>query len=141
MSAGPEQPAAATAPRAGRARFVIPIVGMVVIEWLLVTPRLPLALPGQSDKLAHGAAFAALAAAWWWALTPRRSPLSAALLAVGIAAFWGGLGEIQQRFVPGRTAAIDDFLADVGGAALAVTPLCLWVRRRRPPVAPGPASG
>ncbi len=132
MTAADHRSTATTAPRRGWIRYAPAVVLMVVIEWLLVTPRLPVPLPGASGTWAHAAAFAVLASAWWWAFRGTLKPLPAALLAVAIAGFWGGMGEIQQRYVPGRTCDFADFAADVGGALLAVTPLALWARRRGP---------
>ncbi len=132
MTAADHRSTATTAPRRGWIRYAPAVVLMVVIEWLLVTPRLPVPLPGKSGTLAHTLAFAVLAAAWWVALRGALKPLPAALLAVAIAGFWGGIGEMQQRYVPGRTSDFADFAADVAGALLAVTPLALWARRRGP---------
>lgn len=36
--------------------------------------------------------------------------------AVSLAAVWGALDEVHQRFTPGRSSDIKDFVADVAGA-------------------------
>jgi len=118
--------------RGPRWRFAAPVAGMLVLEWLLVRP-LPMRLAGGDDKLAHAAAFGVLAALWWWALGgwsgSWRRPFGAAVLAAG----WGLAGEVQQLFVPGRSAELLDFVADLVGAAVAVLAAELWrrVRTRR----------
>lgn len=65
------------------------------------------------DKLAHFAAFAALAAAARFA-----SPQSFWIL-VGVALF-GASDELHQSFTPGRDASGWDLLADVVGAVFAL---------------------
>ncbi|MGE3175665.1 MAG: VanZ family protein [Planctomycetota bacterium] len=39
----------------------------------------------------------------------------------GVAVAYGGVDEIHQRFVPGRTSSVADLLADAAGAALALS--------------------
>lgn len=82
------------------------------------------ALPGGvSDKVAHFAAYTVLSALAFrgfagggWAGVHVRSALSA----FGLAAGYGLLDEVHQRFVPGRFAAVDDWIADALGATAAV---------------------
>jgi VanZ family protein len=80
-------------------------------------------LPGDlSDKVGHFCAYAVLAAfvlrgiarARWIGVTG-----AAAFGAWAIAAAYGATDEFHQRFVPGRTAALDDWAADALGAATA----------------------
>lgn len=76
-----------------------------------------------SDKTGHFSgygllgAFAvrALSGASWAGVTP-----GVAVRAVAWCAFYGMTDEWHQRFVPGRTAAVDDWVADVLGAGAAV---------------------
>lgn len=99
----------------------------------------PVPLPGQCvDKLVHAAVFAVLgglAALAWRAegVGPRR----AALLASALAALWGVLDEVHQRWTPGRAMDLADMLADglgaVAGAIVtsgrpAELALALWPR-------------
>jgi VanZ family protein len=51
------------------------------------------------------------------------------LLAALIAALIAGADEIHQIWLPGRTAALDDWFADVAGIVLALTGL-RWLWRR-----------
>lgn len=95
-------------------------------------------LPGGiSDKTGHLAGYSVLAAfvlratagARWSGVTGR-SALSAWLICVG----YGATDEWHQGFVPGRTVALDDWVADAAGAAMAILSLCLVsgaLRRRR----------
>ncbi len=95
------------------------------------------ALPGDvSDKTAHFWAYfalgaltlRALAAASWNAVTTR-----AAAAAWAIAVAFGASDEWHQWFVPGRTMALDDWVADAAGAAVAVSVgwlVARFVRRR-----------
>ena len=56
-----------------------------------------------------------------------------AILAFGLATFYGATDEFHQWFVPGRTSALDDLAADALGAAAAAGLLLAWaiIRRRR----------
>jgi len=98
--------------------FMTAIVGASSIQDLQT-------LPGDvSDKTAHFWAYfvlgaltlRALAAASWNAVTPR-----VAVSAWAIAAAFGATDEWHQSFVPGRTMALDDWVADAIGAAVAVS--------------------
>lgn len=114
--------------RDARWRYGVPVGLMVAMTFVSSGPQ-PVALPGQSDKLAHAAAFAVLAASWVFALLPRRRPSwRLGLLAVGLATAWGALDELHQSFVPERTASIGDVIADGAGAALGATLAVLAAR-------------
>lgn len=79
------------------------------------------------DKVAHFAAFAVLAALVWLGDGGRRP-----LLVLVVAVVLGGLDELRQISLPGRTAAWGDFLTDALGALAAVAAL-----RRAASVGPG----
>jgi len=96
---------------------------MVAIFGMSSIPNLA-TLPGDlSDKVGHFCAYLVLAAfvlrglarARWDGITG-----GVALRAWAIAAAYGATDEFHQRFVPGRTAALDDWAADALGAAAAV---------------------
>jgi len=89
-------------------------------------------LPGDvSDKTGHFAAYGALGAlvlrgtsGGRWAGVTLRSGVTAWM----ICTLYGASDEFHQSFVPGRTMALDDWVADTTGAAVAI--LCLmWVAR------------
>jgi hypothetical protein len=70
------------------------------------------------DKVVHASLFA------FWAWTLLRSPVRASRhafgLVVGLAALYGGVLELVQLRIPGRSGDVFDLLADVGGAAIVV---------------------
>lgn len=92
---------------------------------------LPLAFP-HADKLLHAGAFGVLAFLVAWGLRracpawPLVRPLLIALL---VTVLYGGLDELHQHFVPGRTSDPFDLLADGTGGLAAV--LLVGVRTAR----------
>ena len=86
------------------------------------------------DKVAHFAAYAALGALLWWAAAPLGARTAAAV-AVALGGLYGASDEVHQRFVPGRSADIRDWAADLAGVAAAVAIAWALSRRRsrRPP--------
>jgi VanZ family protein len=92
---------------------------------------LPIApLPEQvSDKTGHFVAYAGLALLCVRAVgggLPRRVVLRVAALALAIAAAYGAFDELHQWFVPGRSADILDWCADVSGALIGIGVCWLW---------------
>jgi VanZ family protein len=87
---------------------------MALIFWLSSRPGNQVGIPEPWDKLVHATAFGVLA--WlWYPLT--KSPL----WAWGIAALYGLSDEIHQGLVPGRARDIQDWIADMVGALIAIT--------------------
>jgi VanZ family protein len=95
-------------------------------------------LPGDvSDKAGHFAAYALLgtlalratARGRWAGVTAR-----AAMAAWAVCLAYGASDELHQRLVPGRTMALDDWVADAAGSITAIGLLSLVAafRRRRP---------
>ena len=94
-----------------------------------LVPPLP-----QSDKLAHAAVYAVLAALLFralWADETRPVAKGALLLAVVLASAYGAADELHQNFVPSRSCDVFDWLADTGGAAAAAL-VWPWLTRRFP---------
>jgi VanZ family protein len=99
--------------------------GAAMVAIFLVSGVPDLAAPpgGMSDKTGHflaygllgGLCLRAVSAAEWEHVTPGR-----AAAAWGLAAAYGLSDEIHQSFVPGRTPAFDDWMADASGAALVI---------------------
>ncbi len=91
------------------------------------TPRPPVPAPETSDWVLHGFAFAVLgvflrlAAACTW-------PANALSATMAIGAGLGGIDELGQIPVPGRSAAVTDLAADVVGLALGAV-LAGWTIR------------
>jgi VanZ family protein len=92
---------------------------------------------GLSDKTVHFLAYGLLGTCLLWALADARLvgvTGRRAFQAWAGSAVYGATDEWHQAFVPGRTVALDDWLADGAGAAVAVVlmlALCAWGRRGR----------
>ena len=92
------------------------------------------ALPGDvSDKTAHFAAYFVLSifvlygrASGRWAGVS----VSSAVWAVAFTTVYGASDEFHQRFVPGRSPAWDDLVADFAGAAVGALMALGWHRVR-----------
>jgi VanZ family protein len=87
-------------------------------------------LPEQvSDKTGHLVAYAGLALLCVRAVgggLPSRVVPRVAALALAIAAAYGIFDELHQWFVPGRSADILDWFADVSGALIGIGVCWLW---------------
>jgi len=99
------------------------------------------ALPGGiSDHTGHFVGYALLGALMLRAIASARwarVTLGAAVVAVLLTAAYGATDEWRQGFVPGRSPALDDWIADLAGAVIGVG-LVLAIaalRRRRARVA------
>jgi VanZ family protein len=75
------------------------------------------------DKVAHGVTFSAIAILFWFSANGRR-PVLVALVVIAI----GGLDELHQIILPGRSADWADFLVDFLAAAGAIGLLSLLIR-------------
>ena len=98
---------------------------------LLVGGAQPFAVglvPAPWDKLAHMAVYAVLACAIGFA--SRRHGPSAMLIGFVGALLVGGLDEFSQMHLPGRTAEVDDLVADAVGAALGTVVLAVRIQVR-----------
>lgn len=112
-----------------------PVAMMAAIFFVSSLPTVPHAPGDPSNFLGHFGAYAALstlvvrafARGRWAGVTP-----GAAVRAWLVSAAYGVTDEVHQRYVPGRYASIDDWIADAIGAAAAAAVLLL-VARRRPP--------
>lgn len=104
-----------------------PQAGALLSDWLSYWPRWMLAVLAvlPPDKIVHGGIYAILAALWMGALAGRR----ALLVPWTIATAFGGMDELHQGFVPGRSRDGWDLLADATGAALACGVFWWWRRR------------
>jgi VanZ family protein len=95
------------------------------------------ALPTHvTDKMVHAAIYGVLGAACLRALAGGRwSGVSLAVAAGSVlaATAYGATDEFHQWFVPGRSADVQDLLADLMGSASAATVILAvgWLRRRR----------
>jgi VanZ family protein len=85
-------------------------LSLCVISWLALSPGSP-AMPGQTDKLAHLAAFAALALLTDQAFP--RHPFAGAKVLPLLA--YGAALELIQSTLPYRFGSVADFAADAIG--------------------------
>lgn len=113
-------------PRAWRIALLLLVIG---VGGLAVVPVPPPDLTTGWDKLNHAAAFSALSFVARLGFRAVRS----ATLRVGVALLaYGGLIEIVQFFVPGRSCEWSDLLGDALGIAIgSVAALWLLARARR----------
>jgi VanZ family protein len=106
-------------------------IGIFVESSISHVPAFP---SGFTDKDGHALLYAGLAAlvlraaagARWDGVTTR-----AMLVALLFASFYGVTDEFHQRFVPGRTCDVYDWVADTIGATVAVTGAWLVARFAR----------
>ena len=102
------------------------IAYMAVIFWESSMPSAP--LPSHvSDKLAHAIGYALLAVLVARAMAggfPRPLSTAAGVTSIVLATLYGASDELHQRFVPGRSADVNDIVADATGAVLAV--IAVW---------------
>jgi VanZ family protein len=83
-------------------------------------------IPGGADKPWHALGYLGLAVVVVRALAgglPRRISPRIVIVSVGVVVLYGASDELHQMFVPGRTAAFDDLLADTIGALVGAS-LC-----------------
>lgn len=123
---------------ASPARWLLALAWTGWITLILVQseaqPVVDLGIPPGSDTLerelfftsAHLAAFAVLAALWWWALAAHLPGRRALVIAVVVAVGTGLATEWLQTFTPDRHFQLSDLIADVAGALLAA-----WRIKRR----------
>jgi VanZ family protein len=107
-----------------------------LIFYLSSIPSLPTPPGPFSDKHFHFASYALFAALLVRAFASariRNVTGRIAIIAILLATFYGMTDEFHQRFVPGRTAALDDLAADALGAVTAAGLLLAWaiIRRQR----------
>lgn len=110
------------------------VAAMIAIFIVSGTPNLAELPGGLSDKVWHSLTYGGLgllairatAGARWTGVTA-----VACMAAWLVCAAYGASDEVHQRFVEGRTADPLDWMADVSGAAAAISLVFLVARRRR----------
>ena len=70
---------------------------------------------GQMDKVAHFGTFGLIAALLWLSIQRVH-----ALLVIAIVSAIGAADEFHQRFLPGRSASLEDLAADIFAATVIV---------------------
>lgn len=93
------------------------------------------------DKLLHISAFFVLGIALLFALSPYKMPnIYRILIVISFGAIWGLLDEVHQSFVPNRTAALDDWIADVIGVIFSLLFLRFFVTKPQSNELPTPQN-
>ncbi len=108
-----------------------PVVWACIILVGTSLPKLPGPQVGGFDKLLHGIAYGVLG------LLVLRGFISGRGWTTGRAALWtwllggtfGALDEVHQAFIPGRSATVGDFVADLSGLIIAAA--AIWIVRAR----------
>ncbi len=101
-------------------------VVLLVLYWaaLFVATHVPMSIIDMGhnrDKVAHFSAYAGLTFLLAWVLCYRRRlTLRDWIALLGVAAIYGAVDELFQSWVPGRSADLWDWLADVGGAVFGI---------------------
>jgi VanZ family protein/UDP-2,3-diacylglucosamine pyrophosphatase LpxH len=108
-----------------RSSWLLPLAAAAGIFWLSAQTHYPggLELPPPLDKFAHAAVFGLLALTLDLALrtsSPGLPMYKRHLAVVAVVALYGATDEWHQRFVPGRSCELLDWVADTLGAALAL---------------------
>jgi VanZ family protein len=88
----------------------------------------PPSMPGQSDKVIHFTAYAALGAAMGWAARARS--FRRALPWIAVVSMLGAADEWHQQFIPSRSMDVRDWMADTAGAAAGLSLVTALARRR-----------
>jgi VanZ family protein len=112
--------------------------GALFVATHVPLPPLPASNLG-SDKMAHVAAFAGLGflTALWLSLDGKLT-VGRTLLLLAVLAAYGALDEWLQQFV-GRVTDLDDWIADVSGAAIGIA--IVWILQRLRPALTSKISG
>jgi VanZ family protein len=114
-----------TAPASVRTWRMLWVLVLVAVSGLALTPKPLEGLESGLDKVGHVLAFTALAFCGYLAFAAIRAWRTALLL--GLLAY-GGLIEVLQLFVPGRSAEWGDLVADAIGIALGAALAAFLVR-------------
>ena len=89
---------------------------IVSLFWVGAEPIAVGLFPGPVDKVAHFATFGLITALLWLSFQ-RGHPL----LVIAIVSATGAADEFHQRFLPGRSASLEDLATDILAAIVIVT--------------------
>jgi VanZ family protein len=105
-------------------RWLVLIAWMALITYWSNQPSLPIDQPRIADAMhnfqhraAHVLAYGLMGLLAWWATDGKPRAI---LMAIAITSIFGATDELHQSFIPGRRAAIDDWLLDTASAAAAI---------------------
>jgi len=96
---------------------------VVSLFWAGAKPIAVGLFPGQLDKVAHFATFGLIAALLWLSFE-RGHPL----MVIAIVSATGAADEFHQRFLPGRSASLEDLATDIF-AAIVIVALMKYARQ------------
>lgn len=111
-------------------RWAPTIVWALAILFLTSIPNPQIAAPKNSDKVLHFAVYAILGFLAGKAANLRRDQVGAILLSAACISVFGAIDEFHQRFIPGRFAALDDWVADSLGGLVGTAVAVLSTSRR-----------
>ncbi len=110
----------------------LPTLGWTAVLFMLSAQSSPISPRrfGLSDTAAHFLVYTVLGVALAWG--QRRSrPRVPHWLTLGFGAVYGASDELHQAFVPGRTPAVSDFVADCAGVVAGYLAVFLVARAMR----------
>jgi VanZ family protein len=104
--------------------LVVLLAWMGLIVYWSNQPNLPIDQPSVADaahnlqhRVAHVLAYGLMGLLAWWTFAGRPR---AWLIAIVVTSVFGMTDEFHQSFIPGRRAAVDDWLVDTFSAAVAI---------------------
>jgi VanZ family protein len=105
-------------------RLLVLLAWMALIAYWSNQPNLPIDQPSVANamhnfqhRFAHVLAYGLMGLLAWWSFEGRPR---AWLIAIALTSVFGMTDEFHQSFIPGRRAAVDDWLLDTLSAALAI---------------------
>jgi VanZ family protein len=113
-------------------RWLPALLWLAVIFVATSLPDAPAPPVPGGDKAAHAIMYGVLAALVVYALAGRPRFRAALVLAGAAIAAVAALDEWHQRFIPGRSASVGDWVADTAGAGFALLVFGAAVGRREP---------
>lgn len=111
----------------GWKRWLVPLAVVIGIFTITSWPHPP-AMPRNSDKVVHFAAYGTLGAAVAWAAMTTRA--RRVLVWAVVVSLLGAVDEWHQQFIPSRSMDVRDWMADTAGAVAGLTILSALQRRR-----------
>jgi VanZ family protein len=111
-------------------RWTPPVIWSLVILFLTSIPNPSIPAPKDSDKLVHFFVYAVLGALTGRAALLQRRQLALALALVAGISVFGAIDEWHQHFIPGRSPAVNDWVADTIGGVVGIAAMMVVSIRR-----------
>jgi VanZ family protein len=113
-----------------RLRWIPALAWSAVVFTLTSIPNPDLPDVPGGDKVAHAMMYGVLGVLVAYALAPYRRRAAWLAVAFAITAVVAAVDEMHQRYIPGRSESVADWIADVSGAGLALlVSAAMWRRR------------